>query len=165
MPKPMAPDELALWGLVLQHRGRDAAIRQRDAADRLGWYSGAAQRPDTRRLQHALRALRVQHGKPIASATGEPAGIYLAVTQAERDQYRDQLVSRLLEAVELLRAHDATALDALTEQMPDVDLNPAPPERHRCPMCSSWAQPGEAACSPFHDELYRRARGRSQRAS
>jgi hypothetical protein len=62
-----------------------------------------------RELQHVVHRLRVEHGAPIASAAGKPAGYYLVDTAAELEacyrEHRAKALSTLQAMAALRRIH------------------------------------------------------------
>jgi hypothetical protein len=68
---------------------------------------------DPREVQHAVKRLREEHGAPILSTSGRPAGYYLPVSVGEIDRCLDELKRRAVSTMitrRALRRHRARLL-------------------------------------------------------
>lgn len=103
----------AVEGLVLAlldgHRGRGRAIRVADLARLAGI--------GERECQHVVHRLRCQHGQPIASAAGRPAGYYLPQTAEEIEAFVQEQRSKALGTLAAVAAVRRTTLPALLGQL------------------------------------------------
>lgn len=82
------PLEARVLCTLSAHRGRGAAISLLELS-RSVWTA-------PRMVQYAIHRLRVEHGSPIASAAGKPAGYYLAETADEVEAcYREHRAKAL----------------------------------------------------------------------
>jgi biotin operon repressor len=59
----------------------------------------------------------IQAGHPIASSTRPPYGLFIVRTEKEKEQYANQIRSRIRELWERLRAFDRASVDALAGQL------------------------------------------------
>jgi len=116
----MAAEQLALdWTLdVLEARvlyflrdrvGRGAAIRVPDLAEQIHgatWYRGtvAARKTLERQVQDVVKRLREEHGEPILSSAGKPAGYYMAATTEEVEQCVAEHRRKAIHTLTMLRA-------------------------------------------------------------
>ncbi len=93
----MSAREALVWSVLSRnHRGRQGAIKQRQLAARCGL--------STRKLQHVLKSLTERHHKPIASSCREPFGVFVPVTERERQRYIGQLRARATSCFKRLSA-------------------------------------------------------------
>lgn len=84
-----------LQSIIERHRGRQSAITAKDLSAFLG--------ENERHVRLMIREL-IAEDVPIASATDNPAGYFIAVTWQEVEDYRLSLKSRLIE--DALRMRD-----------------------------------------------------------
>ncbi len=122
-------DATRLLALLDGHKGKAAAIKQAAAADSCGWRTPSGQ-PDTRRVQVALRYLRVDRGVLIASTCGHPYGMFVPVTDEEKAEFKNQIRSRARENYLVLEAADAAEARQLQRELGFAAAvpQPSPPE-------------------------------------
>jgi hypothetical protein len=72
---------------------------------------------ETRHLQDVIHRLRVQHGMPIASAAGKPAGYYIPETSQEVEEFYHEQKSKALATLAAAAAVKRTSLPALLGQL------------------------------------------------
>jgi hypothetical protein len=94
---PADGDERRLWTWLQGAAvGREQAVTQDEAAKRLGW--------TVRRLQAAMEALNLAHFPVASVCSGDPKGIFIAVTQEELRGFQESLRGRLVTQYRRLRA-------------------------------------------------------------
>lgn len=86
---PMEPHESAVWAVIQNRKGREAAVSVRDLQTITG-LSGVA-------VRSAVHDLIDRHGKLIGSASGSPAGFWMIETQEELEAATGHLRSRAME--------------------------------------------------------------------
>lgn len=69
-----------------------------------------------RTIQELVHSLTVNHGKPIAASCSKPKGLFVAVTQEEKDRYVTTLDARLREIYLRRRAFSKVPLAELVDQ-------------------------------------------------
>lgn len=103
------PREARVLSVLRAHRGRARAIR----VDELGRVCGIR----GRECQAVVHRLRVEHGVPVASAAGQPAGYYLVETAAELEQCYREHRSKALSTLAAMAALRRVALPDLLGQL------------------------------------------------
>lgn len=103
------PTETRILALLQVRRGRDRAIRVPDLA--------SLSEISPRQVQQIIHRLRVQHGHPIASAAGKPAGYYIPETAAEVEEFYHEQKSKALGTLAAAAAVKRTSLPALLGQL------------------------------------------------
>jgi hypothetical protein len=103
------PAETRIMTLLQVRRGRERAIRVPDLASLSGI--------PARQIQQVIHRLRVQHGQPIASAAGKPAGYYIPETSQEVEEFYHEQKSKALGTLAAAAAVKRTSLPALLGQL------------------------------------------------
>lgn len=103
------PTEAAVWRALARRRGRAFAVQ----------VSALAREVEIapRQVQVVIHRLRVQHGMPIASAAGKPAGYYIPETSAEVEEFYHEQKSKALGTLAAAAAVKRTSLPALLGQL------------------------------------------------
>jgi len=109
------PAETRILTLLQVRRGRAAAIRVADLAAATGQSGDPA--IGERQVQEIIHRLRVQHGQPIASAAGKPAGYYIPETSQEVEEFYHEQKSKALGTLAAAAAVKRTSLPALLGQL------------------------------------------------
>lgn len=119
------PLEAQVLRFLRVRRGRGQAVRVPDLASLAGI--------SPRSVQDIVHRLRVQHGAPIASAAGRPAGYYIPETPEEIEQFYHEQKSKALGTLAAAAAVKRMALPellgqlALEVQTPTPSPQPPPP--------------------------------------
>ena len=103
------PLEARVLCTLSAHRGRAAAIRVPDLAAiayGVDYYAEGLTGKKTleRMIQAVVKRLREEHGQPILSSAGKPAGYYIAETAAEVEQCVQEQRRKALHTLVMLRA-------------------------------------------------------------
>lgn len=83
----MTPEQAMVWGILRGQRGRARAVKQADLARACG--------VSVRVLQRILKELAEDHDKPIVSTCRAPQGVFVPITEEEKEEYLGQLRARV----------------------------------------------------------------------
>ena len=122
MPKQLALDwtldeaEARVLALLRVRRGRAQAIKVEDLATLVG-AGGSGLGTGGRQVQDVVKRLREQHGVPICSAAGRPAGYYMAATADELEACYREHRSKALSTLKAMAAIKRVGLAELLGQL------------------------------------------------
>ena len=102
----LAPLESRVVSALRMHVGRAAAIRVPDLTALVhgveSW--GTCRKTLERQVQDVVKRLREEHGQPILSSAGKPAGYYMAETTEEVEQCVAEHRRKAIHTLTMLRA-------------------------------------------------------------
>ena len=107
--RPMTPEQTTVWGILQGQRGRARAVKQAVLAVACG--------VSVRTLQQVLKALTEEHHKSIVSSCRPPYGVFVPVTQEEKDEYMAQLKARAVSCFRRLDAISSASAQALHREV------------------------------------------------
>jgi hypothetical protein len=102
----LTPLESRVVSALRGHVGRAAAIRVPDLASMVFGvdYYVPERKTLERKVQDVVKRLREEHGQPILSSAGRPAGYYMAATTAEVEQCVAEHRRKAIHTLTMLRA-------------------------------------------------------------
>jgi len=103
------PTEAAVWRALSRRLGRAFAVQVAALAREV--------EIAPRQVQEVVHRLRVQHGMPIASGAGKPAGYYIPETSQEVEEFYHEQKSKALGTLAAAAAVKRTSLPALLGQL------------------------------------------------